>query len=184
MPLEHFLSTFHWQSRFSCEADAPPQFCYDAMACSPINVGMVKLLIRMRGMDAGGTLTEFFRTNGFTILEELPPHQIVVGLIAKPWRWDGGKDCPPAGEWNTDGYGGFAKIVAEFKVEQMDEHRCRLSTETRVRVDERSSRWKFALYWMLVKPFSNLIRRQWLRQAKRLAEERYRSHHQYKTGRS
>lgn len=173
--LDNYLPTFHWQSNFSCEADAPPKSCYDAIVCSPINAGIVKLLIGLRGMDTEGTLIGFFRSNGFTVLEELPPHHIVVGLIAKPWRWDGGMDCPPAGEWNTDGYGSFAKIVAEFKVEQMDEHRCRLSTETRVCIDEGSSRWKFAMYWALVKPFSNLIRRQWLEQAKRIAEERFRS---------
>lgn len=46
----------------------------------------------------------------------------------------------------------------------------RLATETRVLSLSAAARVGFRLYWLLVGPFSALIRRRWLAAAKRLAE--------------
>ena len=46
----------------------------------------------------------------------------------------------------------------------------RLMTETRVLALSRAARVRFRLYWLVVGPFSGLIRRRWLTAAKRLAE--------------
>jgi hypothetical protein len=42
-----------------------------------------------------------------------------------------------------------------------------LHTETRVRAGHRAARRWFRLYWLVVRPFSGLIRRRWLRAAAR-----------------
>jgi hypothetical protein len=44
-----------------------------------------------------------------------------------------------------------------------------LSTETRVHAPTRRARRAFRLYWLVVGPFSALIRRRWLRAASRAA---------------
>ena len=45
-----------------------------------------------------------------------------------------------------------------------------LSTETRVHVADPASRRKFRRYWLVIRPFSGLIRIQLLRAARRRAE--------------
>jgi hypothetical protein len=46
----------------------------------------------------------------------------------------------------------------------------RLETETRVFLTDAAARRRFDAYWIVVRPFSGLIRRRWLRAAKHRAE--------------
>jgi len=46
----------------------------------------------------------------------------------------------------------------------------RLATETRVHAADSAARRRFQLYWLVVGPFSALIRRRWLASARRAAE--------------
>ena len=46
----------------------------------------------------------------------------------------------------------------------------RLVTETRVRLTDETARRSFRGYWLVVRPFSGLVRRSWLKAAKRRAE--------------
>ena len=46
----------------------------------------------------------------------------------------------------------------------------RLETETRVFLTDRASRRRFAAYWLVIRPFSGLVRRRWLQAARRRAE--------------
>jgi hypothetical protein len=43
-------------------------------------------------------------------------------------------------------------------------------TETQVDAADETARWRFRGYWLVVGPFSCLIRRRWLRQIARAAE--------------
>jgi hypothetical protein len=47
----------------------------------------------------------------------------------------------------------------------------RLETETRIFLTDAGSRRRFAAYWLVIRPFSGLIRRFWLRAAQRRAEQ-------------
>jgi hypothetical protein len=53
------------------------------------------------------------------------------------------------------------KAVIDFRIEPR-----RLSTETRVHVADPASRRKFRRYWVVIKPFSGLIRILFLRAAR------------------
>jgi hypothetical protein len=57
------------------------------------------------------------------------------------------------------------KVVVDFRVGPMS-----LSTETRVHVADPASRTKFRRYWVVVRPFSGLIRALLLRAARTRAE--------------
>ena len=48
----------------------------------------------------------------------------------------------------------------------------RLATETRVLALSQKARWRFRVYWVVVGPFSAVIRRRWLSAARRAAERR------------
>jgi hypothetical protein len=50
------------------------------------------------------------------------------------------------------------------------DHCARLQTETRVHALNPTARWRFRVYWLVVGPFSALIRRRWLSAARHAAE--------------
>jgi hypothetical protein len=64
---------------------------------------------------------------------------------------------------------GYAKAVWNFFISPADGS-SRLSTETRVQTFGRAATVKFRLYWLVVEPFSGLIRKAMLREVKRIAE--------------
>jgi hypothetical protein len=63
------------------------------------------------------------------------------------------------------GEGSFAKMALDFRVVDG-----RLTTETRVWLTDARARRRFRAYWLVVRPLSGLVRRSWLRAAKKLAE--------------
>ena len=62
------------------------------------------------------------------------------------------------------------KVAWGYSVRELAPGRCLLCTQTRILCFGDSARRKFKLYWMVVGPFSGLIRREMLRLAKRRAE--------------
>ena len=64
---------------------------------------------------------------------------------------------------------GYAKMAMDLRA-LPDGEGARLETETRVFLTDASSRRRFGAYWLVVRPFSGLTRRLWLRAAKRRAE--------------
>ena len=88
-----------------------------------------------------------------TILEDVPGEGMVLTLSGQFWRLRGrGPEAP-------------ATAVIDFRALPGS-----LTTETRVHVPDPVSRRKFAQYWLVVRPFSGLIRMGVLRAAKRRAE--------------
>ena len=59
---------------------------------------------------------------------------------------------------------GYAKMALNYRLEDG-----MLSTETRVLLTDERSRKAFRRYWLVIRPFSGLIRRAWLRAIARRA---------------
>ncbi|HEY3027224.1 MAG TPA: hypothetical protein VGJ55_13830 [Pyrinomonadaceae bacterium] len=104
---------------------------------------------------------------GFGVLAEAPNREIVLGVTGPFWRPAG--NVLPFNEENFRGAvpPGVACAVWNFAVEDVGERRTILSTETRIISGDSSSRRKFRAYWLLVRPFSGLIRRLMLRAVRR-----------------
>jgi hypothetical protein len=64
------------------------------------------------------------------------------------------------------------RIAFGMWAEDRGERGARLATETRVHALNPAARWRFRLYWLVVGPFSAVIRRRWLSAARRAAEGR------------
>ena len=98
------------------------------------------------------------------------PQEVVLGIVGRFWRPDGGivRDLTADGFRDFRGMG-YAKAVWNFYVSPVDGS-SQLSTETRVQTFGRAATVKFRLYWLLVGPFSGLMRRAMLREVKRIAE--------------
>ncbi len=96
---------------------------------------------------------------------------VVGGEIGQMWKPLGGsasaiRDVRQFVAFEEPGY---AKVAMNFFVEPADRG-SRLTTETCVMTTDAISRRRFALYWRVIYPGSALIRRSWLRAAKRRAE--------------
>ena len=113
------------------------------------------------------TLLEFFSTPPFMILEEAPAQEFVIGIAGQPWRAKDYASTPD--EFRASGRAGTMQAIANFRVDAK-EGGSLISTETWVATFGRRARWLFRGYWLIVGPFSALIRREFLRAARATAE--------------
>ena len=118
---------------------------------------------RSPSSGAGRPLLEQAVAAGFTVLDDVPGEQVVLGLIAQMWR-PGGQVVRPAGRTGFLEFAepGFAKAAMVVQVTPQDGG-TRVDTETRVRATDPGARRAFARYWLLIGPFSGLIRHLLLR---------------------
>jgi hypothetical protein len=108
--------------------------------------------------------------SGFGKLAENPGHELVLGITGRFWRPTG--NVLPFNKVDFSGPvpQGLARGVWNFQVKPSGPGRTILSTETRVVCGDPRSRTKFRIYWLVVRPFSGLIRRLMLKSVKRECE--------------
>jgi hypothetical protein len=156
-PLDEFMPAYEFSERhaIAIAADAADV----DLALRGVTFGdvpLMRVLLALRGIGrppADATVLGAI-TRRSTTLEDVPGEGIVLSLAGRFWRLRAAPaDEPPA------------QAVIDFRAE-----RGRLTTETRVHVDDPQSRRKFARYWRVIRPFSGLTRTLVLRAAKRRAE--------------
>jgi hypothetical protein len=142
---------------------------------------LIRWLFRLRGFPAnlfsrrqspaglGLTLNELLE-NGFILLSETPPRELVLGLVGKFWTSSGCLQHLSAAEFQSFAAPGFAKAAWNFSLAPQANGMTRLCTETRVLCLDQSSRRRFRFYWRFIRPFSGLIRVEALRAIKRKTE--------------
>jgi hypothetical protein len=154
-PLDRWLPEFDVRERHARDLAVAPERALRLALDLPVAPDpVVAALLRLRGLRTDTRIEEFFTSQGFEPLERTAT-TFVVGVVSTPWRPRGGLgpfDSPRPGT---------VRIVADFRAEERPAG-CLLSTETRVAaVDERARR-AFRRYWLVIGPFSKLIRRRWL----------------------
>jgi hypothetical protein len=140
--------------------------------------GLSRALLFLRGyggrvaVEGHGTFPERLERFGFTRLEELPGRELVFGLAGRFWRPDGGlRRIADRAAFLAFADDGCVKAAWNLRIGDSGGGSCDLSTETRVEFFGASARRKFRIYWMLVGPFSGMLRRSLLRGVKRRAED-------------
>jgi hypothetical protein len=111
---------------------------------------------------------------GFTLLGERPGEELVLGTVGRFWR-AGGETYPinPA-RFGEPTPPGTAKAAWSFAVIRRPGG-AELRTETRVLCVDAAARRHFRAYWLLIRPFSGLIRREMLAAVRSAAESNQRS---------
>jgi hypothetical protein len=109
---------------------------------------------------------------GVVLLAERPGREQVLGIAGQFWRPTGNiARLADASAWHAYQAPGTASAVMVLRVTPIDYQTSRLTTETRVLVRGRGARLRFRAYWLLIGPFSGLIRHSLLGQIRRAAEQ-------------
>jgi hypothetical protein len=156
-PLDEFMPDYEFSERHAIAIGAGADDVDLALRGVTFGeVPLMRLLLLLRGLGrrtADETVLGAISRRAQT-LADVPGEGVVLELGGRFWRLrEGGADEAPA------------SAVIDFRVEPG-----RLTTETRVHVDDPASRRRFARYWRVIRPFSGLTRILVLRAAKRRAE--------------
>lgn len=108
--------------------------------------------------------------SGFGLLAEKPDEEIVLGITGRFWRPAGNVSPFNRPDFDRPVAAGFARGVWNFSVSEKVPGQTVLTTETRVTCGDPASRRKFLAYWIVVRPFSGLIRLIMLKNVRKTAE--------------
>jgi hypothetical protein len=169
--LDRVLPDWHHQERHERPVTAPPAAVLsilDNLVWQDVPLFRVLMGIRSLGRtstDARRRILVDFTAIGFTELHR-DETEWVYGGIGRPWS-PGGQARPveSLGAFQTFSEPGWAKMAMNFRVADG-----RLTTETRVRLTDAGARRAFGAYWLVIRPFSGLVRRSWLTAVTRKAQ--------------
>jgi hypothetical protein len=172
-PLDDFLPEYEFSERHRLAIAAPPEAIDRAVrkvSLADIPVARALWAVRRLGRRWGDASRPFVEgaLDGAVVLDDVPGEGIVLGLTGQFWRLGGGDGGPrprTADEFLAYDRPDACKAVIDFRVGASF-----LSTETRVRVPDPVARRKFRRYWLVIRPFSGLIRVLFLRAARKRAE--------------
>lgn len=180
--LSEYLPDWNYKEQHQALVAAPARRVYQSaleldLAKSPLTSFLFKLReLPMRltskdwqspGMGSGfDDLLEL----GFLRLAASPPHEFVLGLVGNFWTLS-----PEIKKLTSQGFkdfaeSGYAKVAFNFAVDELKPGLSRLSTETRIQCLGPSAQKAFRAYWLLIRPFSGLTRREMLRLVRKQAE--------------
>jgi hypothetical protein len=159
------LPVYHHAERHEIRVAASPERALAAAREARLDdVPLVRLLFKLRGLRSApkGPIWDSLLAEGFQ-----PMGDDTVVLVGKPWS-------PKGGTRRVEDFVGFAepgyaKMAMDLRAVPEGDG-SRLETETRVYLTDASARRRFRVYWLVVRPFSGLVRRSWLKAAKRRAE--------------
>jgi hypothetical protein len=181
--IDKFLPSYDVRSEHSLLVRAPAERAYAAWRSLDMGrSALIRSLFRLRelpmrlanpgyqGPGLGFTFDDFLKI-GFIPLGDNPPQEILLGLVGRVWTLKPDiRQLAPEGFLAFD-RPGYVKVAANLAVSVIDRETSLLSTETRVLCLGPGAARRFGLYWALIKPFSGLIRREWLKLVKREAED-------------
>ena len=173
MLIDELLPDYDVSDRYHVEIDASAADVWQAlwtfdMCESPV----VSWLFWLRGLPYENlSLSDIDKLN-FKIVGEDMHKEVVFGVVGQFWNPGASLlDFEPEGFKDFD-ESGFAKCAWGFNLEPIGEQ-TRLTTETRVKCFDKTSRGYFDLYWAFVRPFSGWTRKEMLATIKAKSEKKF-----------
>ena len=166
MTAAEVVPRFDVREEHSLAVDAPPErVLAAALAVTAAEAPLLRRLFLVRGLRAPVDVPVWavMQRVGFVAVGDA-----TLAVVVRPWRVCGalGPSVAELGDGvRAFAQPGWAVVALDFRAEGG-----RLVTETRVRCTDARARRRFHAYWLVVRPFSGLVRRSWLAAAKRRAE--------------
>lgn len=160
MLIDELLLRYDFHEYHQTRIDAPPERIYDTIRHGLLLTHpIVRALLFLRGLGPRRKFSlDLFLQQGFVLLAEDRPREIVLGIEGPFWK-------PLCKLRNPDFTqpvpNGVARAAWNFRIADGV-----LSTETRILCAD-DARAKFRAYWFFVRPFSGLIRILMLRAIRR-----------------
>ena len=182
MKLDEWMPVWQFDERHAIHIDASPEQVFAAIhAVTAGEISLFRTLTAIRRFGRPGPegilnapesqpLLEVATKTTFIQLTDDAPREVVVGTaIAAP------RSLRRSGRLTPEVFrktlpSGVALATMNFLVTANPRGGSDLSTETRVYANNASTTRQFAIYWRLIHPGSDIIRRMWLRAIKRRAE--------------
>jgi hypothetical protein len=183
--IDQFLPTYDVGVVHAAVFRAAPARCF--LAASELDLfqaPLIQALIGIRGLPQRVTSTlkgrettttleasrRTFRLRdmvdlGWISLGETPGVEMVLGQVSRPWTGvavSGHVPTTPE-QFSSFGEPGFAKVATSLRVDPYGNDSSILTMETRVAITDDTSRRRFRRYWLVIGPFSSLVRRMALR---------------------
>lgn len=116
-------------------------------------------------------ILDVFTRGEFLLLAEEPDRELVIGGPGQFWKGSAAPKLSSPKEFLEFEAPGYAKVVANFRVEDEGGGWSRVTTETRIFATDAPALRSFGAYWRLIYPGSSTIRREWLKAIKGRAEQ-------------
>jgi len=171
MLIDQVLPTCDISARYKMDIHAPIERVYSSARYLDMSDSwMVRWLYRLRGLPQNSLTLDGMLKWGFVLLADQPSQEIVFGLIGRFWTHSAQIQPVTADTFVEFHQQGYAKAVGNIAFTPQGADLVRVTTETRVYCPDDASRRNFRLYWLVIGPFSGIIRKEWLRLIKQQAE--------------
>jgi len=165
--LDNFLPTYDFSEAHHTVVAAPRDVVRRAAdEWQPAESILWRALLRLRGLGApSGTLRQWAEANGFLCLADAED-EVVYAQAGRFWSLNerAALVSPRTTEELLALDDPRAAVAAmSLRFEPLAPDRTRLTTETRIRALGPAARRRFRLYWLLIRPFSGLLRRAMLK---------------------
>lgn len=153
-----------FSERHSLDIDAPSERVWQALTevrWSDLRISAPLLLIRGLGGLRKGSGNRILGRGPVTLMGTDAPCYAVAAQIGRPWQirpepGPGPKDLREVLEFDEPGW---LKFGMDFTLQDLGPERTRITTTTLCEPTDESARRRFQPYWLLIRPFSGLIRR-------------------------
>lgn len=169
MLIDKLLPHCDFYERHTILVRASRERTYDAIATADLTSShLVRALLFLRGLGVRRvrTIREF--TGSFRLVHDERPNEMVLATEGSFWRVVSRPRGVGAEEFRHPVPANTARAAWNFATKTQGGETL-LVTETRILCAD-DARWKFRLYWMLIRPFSGIIRIMMLRAIRKEAE--------------
>jgi hypothetical protein len=189
MLLDDYLPEFDVRTSYATRIVAPPARVYASLWTANFDHwGVTRALYAVRTLPSfparprdtwrrfrdelfrKGFTLDAMLSEGFSLLEERPGEELVLGTVGRFWRARGELCATSPVQFRAPAPSGTAKAAWNFEVRIRTDGATELRTETRVLCADVATRRRFRAYWMLIRPFSGLIRQEMLAAVRSVAE--------------
>jgi hypothetical protein len=120
---------------------------------------LIKVLFKIRELPTKRmNLQDFICDIGFTNIEENPPTENLMGF----WAVTRIEPITNKEDFIDNAISARLKVVWNFSFEELNPEQTKVITETRILCVSLITRITFGLYWLIIKPFSGIIRKKML----------------------